>query len=239
MTGRLPILLTIGLVCAVGCRRAETGPPAKEATEVANKPLAKTKLISPPDRSILPPEPFELILIGPEKISTEKIGAEKLSLCVDGKPIEWEPVAAPIYLARLDLPAGHHKVSAGSKEWEYYIQTGDADLPDGFETVFTHPIDDELEKRRCAACHPVSELDGKTTLGPAETPDACIVCHDQIELQVAHDEHPSESLENCAECHNPHGAHSPALLRRPRRELCLGCHDAAEIDHPKKDDKTE
>ncbi len=89
---------------------------------------------------------------------------------------------------------------------------------EGFEgSAHTHMPVDEGE---CTLCHkPHSSNDDNLTA-------LCASCHETFDQPHLHG---PVAVGDCTICHDPHTAAQSALLRKPSRQLCLGCHaDFAE-----------
>ena len=107
-------------------------------------------------------------------------------------------------------------------------------------------------QKKCTVCHAVHASDYKSLLG--KSPKVlCLDCHDQgVRKKVALQEEGTPEKEggqpvdtvvqqvrsvhqpvaqgNCLGCHNGHDSNQQFLLRREKKALCTGCHEAAVFD---------
>lgn len=90
-----------------------------------------------------------------------------------------------------------------------------------------HPIAEtcDLCHQRLSDAHPQAST--KTFQLTQAMPALCYQCHDKIQEQAkagmsAHK--PIQTEASCATCHAPHAGAEGHLLKKPSRELCLGCH---------------
>lgn len=93
-----------------------------------------------------------------------------------------------------------------------------------------------FEARLCSSCH-AAPLDGMVQLTATTTDALCYGCHSEFKASVsgAKSRHMLFSLssDSCIECHDPHAANQAFVLKKPARDLCIGCHTAnAEKDTP-------
>lgn len=91
----------------------------------------------------------------------------------------------------------------------------------------------------CANCHEFGKEAAQQTVRLTEKlPELCVSCHDNLadaaaaKLKSSHA--PVYGTGTCLTCHQPHSGPEAHLLKSPARDLCLGCHPAADVDkaHP-------
>ncbi len=178
----------------------------------------KLRVLFPQDRALLESGKFEVIALLPE---TE---TERPPLRVDGKAVEWEPFEPPALVAIADLKPGKHKIEIGKEVLRVRVLQEGEDVPEGAKWPLFRSHGHPGDWKACAACHDVSETDGRKTLGELKEPEACLTCHTDEEFELAHF-HPLDPIAACHDCHALHGGNAEALLRAPVKELCGACHD--------------
>lgn len=206
-------LMLAAALFPVSALLAAAPPPAKPPASAST-----VQVISPPDRAVLPVGDCHII-VRQAPSGSGKTGA--LRLVVDGKEQAWEPFRPPLYVARVRLSAGRHRIDVGGRRLQVAAAPENGNAPAGWERHHAHAIDSE---RRCASCHETQSADGLLAVGALRT-GACRDCHAAVDLDAAHS-HPMGPLAHCQQCHALHGSPRPALLKAPVKTLCAACHDS-------------
>lgn len=182
-------------------------------TGVPKEPV-KTKVIFPPDKSVMVSSAFDVIGI------TELDRFE-----VDGKPRPWERFEPPIRVRRIGLGPGFHELQIGDRRLEIVVALNpeEHDGPADWKIYRAHTMGNDED--RCADCHETKQQGGKTVVGELLPVEACLSCHDSVEFDLTHS-HPFDPLEDCQMCHSMHASWREKLLKAPAKQLCAECHDA-------------
>lgn len=87
-----------------------------------------------------------------------------------------------------------------------------------------HPVIDVLG---CTACHDPHASDNPSHLKiwPAEA--LCYSCHERKDSKK--EVHTAVKQGRCLGCHDPHSGAEAPLLKKPRAQLCLSCHELAKV----------
>jgi len=178
----------------------------------------RLRVLFPQHRALLESGKFEVIAALP------KGETEQPALRVDGKAAEWEPFEPPALVARVELEPGEHKIAIGKEVLRVRVLAEGEDVPEGTKWPVFRSHGKPGEWKTCAACHDITEEDGRSTVGELDEPDACLTCHTDEEFELAHF-HPLDPIEACHLCHALHGGSATGLLRAPAKELCAACHD--------------
>ncbi|MDT8419045.1 MAG: cytochrome c3 family protein [Desulfuromonadales bacterium] len=91
----------------------------------------------------------------------------------------------------------------------------------------------------CLSCHQVHGGDNPFLLAVGDDRSAlCFECHDETPFTRSF-RHGPVAVGACTSCHSPHASDHQALMKKPVRDSCLGCHDdfagemaAASFIHP-------
>lgn len=110
---------------------------------------------------------------------------------------------------------GCHDVRAGRREVTHKIDLG------------KKVVHAALEKRECQDCHDSGHGGPTAKLLRREQPELCYGCHkrqDQFRYT-----HTAVRQGECLECHDVHSSDLPALGKKRREEVCLGCHEVEPL----------
>ena len=164
--------------------------------------------------------PFELItpkhhtgMLGPEirVIYTRRLPVHSTmppDLIIDTAPHPWETQFGDnTWLARLQLPAGVHRVRVEESEAEFFVETLDSteQLPEEWTWNKPHNGTDKIDQ--CRDCHAVSdpprnsEGNGKT-IGIWKGAASCFTCHDEVDHEFRHAI--IQPATQCLRCHTIH-----------------------------------
>ena len=190
------------------------------AGEDAHSIRPSLRILFPADRSIIETGKFQLICV--QRPQSHQKDAPRL--VVDGVRMRWGQYRPPVFVARLNLSPGRHKLQIGNRTLAIFIR-GNRTLPAprGWQVFRAHPPASN-GYMECRSCHNVKrDKDAIAVLTP-RTPDACGRCHSDVQFEVKHF-HPKEPLDSCQMCHAVHGSSRKALLKKPLKELCATCHD--------------
>ncbi len=195
-------LLAAGLCGVTATLVAATKESADQAAKVP------TKVVSPPDRSVLLSGNLDVIYCG---------GAAPLE--VDSRPVSWEEdFVAPIHVGHIHLDPGVHRVKIGDRKVQLCVALNEIehDAPPDWQIHRTHTM--SAEKDRCAECHDAESRDKRMVVGEVQVPDACMACHTDKELKELHPGF-AQPLKSCRVCHTLHGSPYPSLLSAPEAQI--------------------
>ena len=166
-----------------------------------DKTARPTRILFPPDHAVILSGHFDVIVRGPQA-----------ELAIDGQRQAWEPFAPPVYVLRVSLEPGQHKIEVAGQTRRFMVAAyvGDPAAPRDWPTVRRHPINSEEE--RCADCHQLSHRDGQLVVGELKGQQACFECHHQAGFEAAH-ARLSGPLESCSTCHTLHASGRKSFLK--------------------------
>ncbi len=84
-----------------------------------------------------------------------------------------------------------------------------------------------LDVNECQDCHESGHGGSRESLLKVAQPELCYGCHERKDKTKV--VHTAVSGGECLACHDVHSSNLPALLKRPREQLCLECHDPAPL----------
>lgn len=88
-----------------------------------------------------------------------------------------------------------------------------------------------VEMNECTSCHAWS-AEKKAVVVGAGVPGTCETCHAEKVAAVDSAAYPHAVASECATCHSPHSSDRQHLLKDDVNELCSGCHDGFQLNHP-------
>lgn len=88
-----------------------------------------------------------------------------------------------------------------------------------------------VEMNECTSCHAWS-AEKKAVVVGAGVPGTCETCHGEKVAAVDSAAYPHAVASECATCHSPHSSDRQHLLKDDVNELCSGCHDGFQLNHP-------
>ena len=195
-------LLTGLVLAALGGLTATLVASTRDSTDRAAKD--STKIVAPPDRSVLLSGHLDVIYQGAEA-----------DLEVDSRPVQWEDLYdAPVHVGHIHLSPGMHHLKVGDRNVQLCVALNEMehDGPSDWKIHRVHTM--STEKDRCAECHDVETRDGRLGVGKVLIPDSCTACHTANELEEHHQEL-VQPLKPCQTCHALHGSPYKNLLKAP------------------------
>jgi predicted CXXCH cytochrome family protein len=128
--------------------------------------------------------------------------------------------------SKQDLSKAHDNQPLGQVQCSGCHEPHSSNSPKRIPDVSHGPYD----ARMCSACHSAPSAD-KIQLITADSDALCYECHAEFKARMdsAKSRHTlfSESKASCVECHDPHATNQRYFLKKPARDLCLGCHIAS------------
>lgn len=181
-------------------------------------------LLHPSDRSVW-------IGAGLADLVLEAEPSVKISVRLNGKPVEGPKVAKRIYHYPLRLELGLNRIEVEAARGERLLRqekrelfffsqiAKEKEIPPGFAPRPFHS--DAKSEERCGGCH-VLEPKKSDFSPPAPKDSSCHACHKRL-VQFKQVHGPA-SLWNCLVCHDAKSTPARYSTPVPVRDLCYGCH---------------